>query len=67
MPLDRSDLKPLDVVEVPLQESAATEVHPEDWRVTGDRWNVLDTLPPSALRDLTEEPARHLAGQVVDR
>lgn len=56
MPLKSGTLSPLVVVDVPLSGYAKNPAHPEDWYVSGEQWEIADTLNRDELVDLIEEP-----------
>lgn len=51
-----STLRPLQVVDVPVDRAAPTASHPEDWIVTGDEWSVVASEPTAVLETLIEKP-----------
>jgi hypothetical protein len=54
---DSAQVRPLDIVSVPVKENAGNAAHPEDWFVTTDEpWEIVATLDKSTLPDLVEAP-----------
>jgi len=49
-------LRPLDVVDIPVTEHAGDPLHPEDWRVTDEHWRFVETCSPEMLLSLVERP-----------
>ncbi|MBI3412048.1 MAG: hypothetical protein HY040_27270 [Planctomycetes bacterium] len=41
---DGAEAAPLDLVEIPIQESRPRKHHPEDWVIAGERWRRLPRL-----------------------
>lgn len=66
---DGTSVLPLQVIDIPLGVHAANAAHPEDWFVTGDKWNLVETLTSDKLLALVETPASLWLepGQVRDR
>jgi hypothetical protein len=52
----KTELCPLDVVDVPVSGYAKNPAHPEDWMVSGDQWTRVKRLKPQVLPRLVEEP-----------
>src|SRR5689334_4007834 len=45
-----ADIRPLDIVSVPVTKNAESHAHPEDWFVNSEeRWEIVATLDKSAL------------------
>lgn len=54
---DGAQIRPLDIVSVPVTENAHNAAHPEDWFVTTEEsWEVVATLDESTLSGLIETP-----------
>lgn len=49
-------IRPLDVVDVPLQGPGQDPAHPEDWIVTTEPWVLIGNASPPPLADLIEQP-----------
>ena len=57
---DGAEIRPLDIVSVPVTENAQNHAHPEDWFVTTDNpWEIVAALDQSTLPGLIETP-KHL-------
>jgi hypothetical protein len=52
-----AEIRPLDIMSVPVTKNAENHAHPEDWFVnTGESWQIVATLDSSSLPSLIETP-----------